>query len=115
MQLNDSLKIDLLAIISRYPDCVVELDETLLGLSVCWEKDCSPERALELLHVHAGDLLETSACVVIDSQQPVSEIYLIKSRKHPAFHLYCGRCFRIQQRKHFLRESSINFPFITIH
>jgi len=105
MQLNDLLRICLLAVVSQYPDCIVEIDPTLPTLPCTWEEDCSPERALQLLQIHAPDLLEASTHLVIDEEQPASAIYLVDQfGERPALHLYCGDCLRTKQRKHGLHE-----------
>jgi hypothetical protein len=105
LQLNDRLRICLLAVVSRYPDCVVEIDPTLPTHPYPWEEDCSPKRALQLLQIHEPDLLEASARLMIDEDRPASAISLIDQfGERPALHLYCGDCLRTKQRKHGLHE-----------
>jgi hypothetical protein len=88
MQLNELLKICLLALASRYPDSVVEINEAVLGQQSYRSEACSPLRLIELLQINAPQVLISPASVVIDAQK--SEIYLIEqSEEIPAFWIYC--------------------------
>lgn len=89
MKLNEILKICLLALASRCPGSVVEINEDVLGHPMFWVETIHPLEALELLRSHAPALLQAPARIVIDAQESV--IYLIdRSEEMPAFWIYCG-------------------------
>lgn len=91
MQLNELLKICLLALASRYPDSTVDINEAVLGKQSYWSEACSPLRLIELLQINAPEVLIAPASLVIDAQE--SEIYLIeRSEEIPAFWIYCEGC-----------------------
>lgn len=49
MHLADILRICLLAAASRYPGCLVEINEAVLDQAGLWEGDCTAEEALQRL------------------------------------------------------------------
>lgn len=88
MQLNEMLKICLLALASRYPHCVVDLNEAVLGHQSYWSNACSPASLIDLLQINAPQILNAPASMMIDAQH--SEIYLVEqSEEMPAFWIYC--------------------------
>lgn len=98
MKLHEMLKICLLALESRYPECVVEVNENLLGHPGFWGEACVPTEMLELLRLKAPQLLLAPACLVIEPGQ--SAIYLVeRSEEDPAFEVYCGGCTLSQRAK----------------
>jgi hypothetical protein len=91
MKLNEKLKICLLALESRHPSSLVEINEAMLGHLSFLPGACSPSDVVELLEINAPDLLHTLACLIIDAQK--SEIYLVEqSQEEPAFWIYCEGC-----------------------
>ncbi len=88
MKLNEKLKICLLALESRHPRSLVEINEAMLGHLSFLPGTCTLSDVVELLEINAPDLLHTLACLVIDAQ--MSEIYLVEqSQEEPAFWIYC--------------------------
>ncbi len=88
MQLEERLRICLLALESRYPDHVVSINTHLLGIhhtgAYCW----SASEMLEYLEQAAPELLDEMACLVVDVQR--SDIYLEScSEKIPALIINC--------------------------
>jgi hypothetical protein len=69
MKLNEIFKICLLALASRYPTSIVDINETVLGHLSFWSEACSPLRLIELLQINAPQLLDAHACLVIDQQK----------------------------------------------
>ncbi len=91
LRLNEMLKNCLWALDSRYPDSMVEINQAVLSHQSFWTDARSPVRMLELLHIHAPQILDAPACLVINAQE--SAIYLEgESREIPAFWIYCGDC-----------------------
>ncbi len=89
MELHEICNLCLLALESRYPNCVLEMNGRLLGRSGCWEKACTPGEISTRLRLYAPHILRSPALLVIDSAQ--SEIYLVEeSEEEPAFRVYCG-------------------------
>ena len=102
MKLKENLRICLLALGSRYPSSLVDINETVLGHQYYWSGACVPSRVLGLLQTNAPRLLHTPAQLVIDAQK--SEIYLVEwSKEAPAFWIYCGGCTPSQRAKQMLR------------
>ena len=98
MHLNEQLSFCLMAVACRYPKSVIEIDEMVLGQYVCQIDAFTPELELEWLQVHAPQLLQSPAHLVIDPQQ--SAVYLIElSRDTPAFWIYCDGCSPAQRKK----------------
>ena len=89
MELHEILNICLLALESRYPGCVIEMNGCLLGHSSSWEEARAPGEISKRLHLHAPQLLLAPALLVINSAK--SAIYIIEvSEEEPAFRVYCG-------------------------
>lgn len=102
MKLNEMLKLCLLALDSRYPESVLEINETVLGHQRFWTEACSPVEMLEVLQQYAPQLLHMHACLVIDAGQ--SAIYLVgQCEEVPAFWVYCGGCSPSQRAKQLQR------------
>lgn len=98
MKLHETLNICLLALESRYPECVVEVNESLPGNPGYWGEACLPDEMLEVLRLRDPDLLETPAHLVIEPEQ--SAIYLVdRSEVEPAFWIYCGGCTPAQRAR----------------
>jgi hypothetical protein len=88
MELEDRLRICLLALESRYPEHVVSINTAMLGIqhkgAECW----SAGDMLEYLELAAPDLLDEMACLIIDIQQ--SNIYIVnRSSQVPALTINC--------------------------
>lgn len=87
MMLNEPLQICLLALKSRYPQSVVEINEEIFDDLAAQTDAASPMDMLVLLEIHAPHLLDASACLIIGDQK--SEIYLVEqSQTLPAFRIY---------------------------
>lgn len=88
MQLNDCLRVCLLALSSRYPDHMLDINEELLGSR---NLDAGCRTALDLIEVLeriSPDLLLAEARLVVDSQK--SDIYLVDySEVVPALVVHC--------------------------
>jgi hypothetical protein len=88
MQLEDKLRICLLALESRYPEHVVSINTSLLGAhhngACCW----SASDMLEYLEHAAPMLLDEMALLIVNVQQ--SDIYLVsRSEEIPALVVHC--------------------------
>ena len=88
MKLDDTLQVCLLALASRYPKHVIDINENVLGLQQLGAEGWTAEGLIELLeHMHP-ELLQTTASIVIDIQR--SEIYL--PRYDPAIPVFLIHC-----------------------
>ena len=98
MELHELLNICLLALESRHPACVVEVNETLLGGPDWWGEASGPGEMREVLRQRAPHLLLAPARLVVDAAQ--SAIYLVeRSEEEPAFWVYCGGCTPAQRAR----------------
>ena len=106
MKLHEILKICLLALESRYPKCVVDINEAVLGHQRFWVEACTPLQVLELLQLHTPQLLDAHACLVVDTEQ--SAIYLVEqSEEMPVFWVYCGGCTPSQRAKQLVTSVTV--------
>jgi hypothetical protein len=88
MKLHENLQLCLLALASRFPDDIVEIDETILNLHNCATDGLTPLQMIEVLHRTNPRLLQMEACLVMDAQE--STIYLpYCSERMPAFWIHC--------------------------
>jgi hypothetical protein len=88
MELYDTLQICLLALTSRYPDHVVDLNEELLGFQELGSRGWIALDVIEHLSSTQPELLETMAHIVVNTQK--SEIYLFEHTEEiPAFIIHC--------------------------
>lgn len=88
MQLEDRLKICLLALESRYPEHVVDVNQEFLALSNDSARGWSAGEIIGYLEQTNPALLYKMARLVIDLQ--CSEIYLLeKPEEVPAFIVHC--------------------------
>lgn len=102
MKLNENLKICLLALESRHPKSLVEINEAVLGQLSFLTGACTPSSVVELLEINAPHLLHALACLVIDAQR--GEIYLVEqSQEVPAFWISCVGCLPSHQEKQMQR------------
>jgi hypothetical protein len=84
MKLNENLQICLLAIASRYPDSMLDINQGVLGPQSFQTEKCSSLDLMERLQSHAPQLLHTPAQLVVDAQERA--IYLVEqSQQTPAF------------------------------
>lgn len=105
LQLDEILRICLLAVANRYPGCLVEINQAVLDLAGLWKGVCTTEEALQRLQCHMPQLLQAPARLVINDQQALSVIYLLdRSEELPAFQLYCGKDHRERPCRHMLHE-----------
>jgi|SRR5215469_799888 len=96
LKLNEILKNCLWSLASRYPRSIVAINDAVYGPQSSWANACSPIQMFELLHIHAPQLLDTPACLVINAQE--SAIYLLEmSQEIPTFWISCGRCTSSQR------------------
>jgi hypothetical protein len=103
MELHEILNICLLALESRRPTCVIEVNEAQLGRPGCWGEACAPGEMLKVLQRQAPRLLQAPARLVIDEAQ--SAIYLGEcSEEEPAFWVYCGGCTPAQRARQQARQ-----------
>lgn len=88
MQIDDRLQICLLALASRYPDHVVDINEAVLGPQSFGAEGWTSLDVIEMLESARPDLLQAMAQLVVDTQK--SEIYLYEqSMQLPAFVIHC--------------------------
>ncbi len=88
MQLNDSFQVCLLALASRYPEHVVDINEALLGPQSRGAEGWTSLDVIEILQDTVPELLQAAARLVIDTQK--SEIYLLEhSEEIPASLVHC--------------------------
>jgi hypothetical protein len=88
MYLTDRLQICLLALSSRYPEHVVDINEAVLGSQSLGAEGWSSLGLIELLECTQSELLQTIAYMVIDTQK--CEIYLPEyATQMPAFFIHC--------------------------
>ncbi len=88
MQLNDSFQVCLLALASRYPEHVVDINEALLGPQSRGAEGWTSLDVIEILQDTVPELLQAAARLVIDTQK--SEIYLLEhSEEIPAILVHC--------------------------
>jgi hypothetical protein len=105
MKLDEILRICLLAAASRYPGCLVEINQAVLDWAGLWKEVCTAEQALQRLESQVPQLLEAPARLLIDDRQVQSAIYLLdRSEEFPAFLLYCGKDHGEQLGRHMLHE-----------
>lgn len=110
MKLDENLHICLLSVASRYPDCLVEIQEDVLDTVSLWKGEYTAEQAMQYLQNHLPQLLQAQACLRIDEQEAESGIYLPeRSQEQPAFHLSCESWNGEQRRKHMLHEPLLTF------
>jgi hypothetical protein len=97
MQLNDSFQVCLLAVASRYPEHVVDINEALLGPQSRGAEGWTSLDVIEILQDTAPELLQARALLVVDTQK--SEIYLLEhSEEIPAILVHCrGRLPRTRR------------------
>lgn len=105
LELDEILRICLLALASQYPGSLVEINEAVLDLAGLWKGVCTVEQALQRLESHVPQLLQAPARLLIDEQQARSIIYLLdRSEELPAFQLYCGKEHSERPYRHMLHE-----------
>ena len=96
LKLNEILKNCLWSLDNRYPRSIVAINEPVYSFQSSWSNACSPISMFELLHVHAPQVLDAPACLVINAQE--SAIYLLEeSQEIPAFRISCGRRVPLQR------------------
>ena len=88
MQLNDSLRICLLALASRYPDHIVDMNEDVLGTQSFGAEGWLVLDVIDLLEQTTPELLQVMARIVVNPQK--CEIYLLDhSEQVPAVVIHC--------------------------
>jgi hypothetical protein len=88
MELYDTLQICLLALASRYPNHVVDINETILGRQELGAAGWLAFDMIEHLAAARPKLLGAMAHMVVDPQK--SEIYLLDyTEEQPAFIVHC--------------------------
>lgn len=86
MKLHENLQICLLAIASRYPESMLEINEEVLLPQSLQTQRCTPVELMKRLHSYAPQLLQAPAQLVVDAQE--RSIYLVEQSQHtPAFWL----------------------------
>lgn len=87
MQLNESLQNCLLALTSRYPENVVNINEDILKPQRLGADGWRALDILELLQSTHPEVLQTKARLVLDAQE--GSIYLVdQSKKTPALYIH---------------------------
>lgn len=88
MQLEDRLKICLLALESRYPEHVIDVNQELMPMAGSSASGWSVSEIIEYLEQRNPVTLSQMARLVVDLQ--CSEIYLVEqSEATPAFIVHC--------------------------
>ncbi len=89
LQLNESLQICLLALDSRYPRNIVDINEEVLGPQSLGAEGWTASDIIELFQNTAPQMLQAKARVVVNAQR--RGIYLIElSEEKPALRIHCG-------------------------
>ena len=83
MRLNETLQICLLALISRYPEYMLDINEDLLGRQSLGKDGWNASDLLELLQSTQPEILHSKALLVLD-QQERSMYLLSQSAEIPA-------------------------------
>ena len=100
MEFDQILKICLVALVSRYPESAVEINEEVLGHQSFWTDACTPAQAIALLQANAPEILDTPAHL----EQRAGEgctIYLVEwSRETPAFRCIVGGTDSLHEPPH---------------
>jgi hypothetical protein len=87
MKLHENLRLCLLALASRFPDDLVEIDEAVLDLHIYAPDGLTPQDMIGVLYRINPQLLQTEACLVMNAQE--STIYLLDcSERMPAFWIH---------------------------
>jgi hypothetical protein len=88
MYLHDNLQICLLALASRYPDHIIDINEAVLGRQTFEAQGWTADEIIELFENQAPHLLHKKARMMID--QCRCAIHLPEySEELPAFLLHC--------------------------
>jgi hypothetical protein len=88
MHLNDTLRICLLSLTSRYPIHTVDFDEKVLVLPEIDTRGWTAQEMIEFLDSYAPQLLQASASLLVDECN--AEIFLpVYSEDRPAIHVHC--------------------------
>ena len=105
MQLEDRLKICLLALESRYPEHVIDVNQEVLALSGDSAQGWSAGEIIGYLEQTNPAMLHKMARLVIDLQ--CSEIYLAEqSEAAPSFIVHCRGKLPSRRKKRALSASS---------
>ena len=89
LQLNESLQICLLALDSRYPRNIVDINEEVLGPQSLGAEGWTASDIIELCQNMAPQMLQAKARLVVNAQR--RGIYLIElSEEKPALWIHCG-------------------------
>ncbi len=84
MKLNENLQICLLAIVNRYPESMLDINQEVLGPQSFQTEKCTPLDLMERLQSDAPQMLHAPAQLVVDAQERA--IYLVEqSQQTPAF------------------------------
>src|SRR5258708_16411507 len=87
MKLHENLRLCLLALASRFPDNLVEIEEVILDLHISAPDGLTPQDMIGALYRTNPQLLQTEACLVMNA--PASAIYLLASSEQmPAFWIH---------------------------
>jgi len=91
LRLNENLQICLLALASRYPQHILDINEELLGPQSLGAEGWRASDIIELLQRTAPETLQARACLEVNTQR--KGIYLLEnSGETPAFWVHCGEC-----------------------
>ncbi len=105
MKLHENLWICLLAVASRYPESMLDINEEALGPQSFQTQQCTPAELMERLQSHAPQLLQTPAQLVVDAQESV--IYLAEqSQQVPAFWIRYRECTQEEEIASLRRENA---------
>jgi hypothetical protein len=89
LQLNENLQICLLALATRYPQHLVDINEAVLGSQPFRAQGWRAADLIEWLKSTAPELLQATARLEVNSQR--RGIYLLeRSEETPAFWIHCG-------------------------
>ncbi len=87
MRLHERLRLCLLALASRYPQSVLDINESVLKSQCIKTEGWTPLEMIEQLEITAPQLLDAQACLVVDQQK--SELYLEHAKDWPLFGIRC--------------------------
>ncbi len=91
LRLNENLQICLLALASRYPSHILDINEELLGPQSLGAEGWRASDIIELFQSTAPQMLQARACLEVNAER--IGIYLLESSfEMRAFWVHCGEC-----------------------
>lgn len=90
MQLNENIQICLLALASRYPESIIDINEAVLGPQPLGAEGWRVQDILELFQTTTPHVLHTKATLVLNEQESMLYLVDVDPQKHlPALRIHC--------------------------